>query len=329
MDRRGFLGAFAAFAGTAAFAPSALAKTVSRPKLDPNLVVLFSDSHVNGHQDKYLQHSRKHLQNVVANILRLDPLPAHAIHFGDLAYLWGHKEDYVLARELLEPLAAAGVKIAIGMGNHDRRSAFLEAFPEYAESTLFPGRIVSEVDAGAVDFIMLDGLAGSDARAPNDSGPVSGSLCAAQEEWHALDLPRRERPFFVCSHWPAWALKAGNSDFRKLLLACPMAAGYIYGHVHRWQRDFIHDGFAAPDILKSLALPSTGLWGDIGFALMRIDGGTATVSLRQHDFFFPNPAATGAVAYKETWKTMIRENKNQTCSFVLPGTAGRRTPQPQ
>ena len=62
---------------------------------------------------------------------------------------------------------------------------------------------------------------------------------------------------------------------------------------------------------------------------MRIDGGTATVSLRQHDFFFPNPAAKGSAAYKETWKTMIRENKNQTCSFVLPGTAGRRTPKPQ
>jgi len=179
MTRLDFLKNFGA-AAVFAIAPKAFANTakmVSKPRLDPNLTLLFSDSHVNGHLDEFQQYQRTSLEDTVRRILALDPLPARAIHFGDIAYLWGHKEDYALTKKLLKPLTDLGIELTLGMGNHDRRSAFLESFPEYAKTTKIPGRIVSVVDAGAVDFIMLDGLRGKDDRKRNEKGPGGGAFC--------------------------------------------------------------------------------------------------------------------------------------------------------
>ena len=318
VTRRDFLKGLCATAAAAAAAPRAFAEVVARPRLDPNLVLLFSDSHVNGHLDAYEQHEAGALKNVVEKILQLDPLPARAIHFGDLAYLWGHKEDYALAKELLKPLVDAGIQLTVGMGNHDRRSTFLETYPEYAETTKIPGRIVSVVDAGAVDFIMLDGLMGSDDRAPKDMGPGGGELCLAQRDWLAAELPKWPKPVFVCSHWNVADLKLGDKKLYKFLISCPMVAGYIYGHHHRWRRDFTHENWSGPRIMRTLCLPSTGHWGDIGFALMRVGADTATVSLRQHDFYFPDPAPKKPGANRALWAQMLRENQGQTCTFTLP-----------
>ena len=92
----------------------------------------------------------------VAEILKLDPLPSRAVVFGDLAWLWGNKMDYQCSAPYLKMLEDAGIPVTVGMGNHDRRSTFLEVHPRYAKTTKIPGRIVSVVDAGAVDFLMLE-----------------------------------------------------------------------------------------------------------------------------------------------------------------------------
>ena len=315
--RRDFLKWCTATAAMASL-PRSFADVVARPRLDPNLVLLFSDSHVNGHFDDYRQDERASLADTLARILRLDPLPAYAVHFGDTSYLWGHKEDYELVRRLLKPLEDLGVRLAIGMGNHDRRSAFLEVFPEYAATTKIPGRVVSVVDAGAVDFIMLDGLAGADDRAGNDGGPGGGRLCRNQQDWLMAALPKWRKPVFVCSHWPAEGLKAGGRKLHEFLVDCPMAAGYIHGHHHRWRKDFARKSWTSPKILKTLCLPSTGHWGDIGFALMRIDGDTATVSLHQHDFYFPQPDPQEPGEDRALWRSITRENQGLTCAFTLP-----------
>ena len=88
------------------------------------------------------------------------PLPKHVILFGDLAFDHGRECDYKAAKEVLQPLYDAGIKIVHGMGNHDRRLNFAKYFPEAAAQTVVPGRIVTVVSLAHCDFIMLDSLKG-------------------------------------------------------------------------------------------------------------------------------------------------------------------------
>ena len=128
--------------------------------LESNLAVLISDLHVNGLKQEVPTHlyEEKYLEKTVAMILAMDPLPENVVCFGDIAYHWGQRADYDLAAKLLQPLTAAGIRLTLGMGNHDRRGNFLEVWPEYAKTSPVPGRIVSKVELPHVDLLMLDTL---------------------------------------------------------------------------------------------------------------------------------------------------------------------------
>jgi len=63
-------------------------------------------------------------------------------------FCWRVPDDYRVFREIVvDPLEAVGIRVTLTMGNHDRRDAFLEVFPEYAKTTKVPGRIVSVVES--------------------------------------------------------------------------------------------------------------------------------------------------------------------------------------
>ena len=285
---------------------------------DPDLTVLLSDVHVNG-QETGDAYQRDRFSAAVAEILKLDPMPARAIVFGDLAWLWGHRKDYECSAPQLKLLEGAGIHVTIGMGNHDRRSTFLEVHPGYATSTKVPGRIVSVVDAGAVDFIMLDGLQGTDDRGPKDMGPVPGALCEDQQDWILDALPKWKKPVSVCSHFPVNELKAGGKPLEKLILDSPNVAGYIHGHDHSWYTRNLIPGYNSSQLKRSLCLPSTGHWGDIGYALMRVRGGEAVVSLCERDYYFPTPKPPKDPCVARTWKAIARDHQGLFCTFVLPG----------
>ena len=225
--------------------------------------------------------------------------------------------DYQCSAPYLKLLEDAGIPVTIGMGNHDRRSTFLEVHPRYATTTKVPGRIVSVVDVGAVDFLMLDGLQGTDDRGPKDMGPVPGALSKDQQDWVLDALPKWKKPVFVCSHFPVHELKAGGKPLDKLLVESRNVAGYIHGHDHRWYTKFMRKGWSYTQIKRTLCLPSTGHWGDIGYALMRTEGDKAVVSLRQRDFYYPRPEPMDP-ADREIWKIVVRENQGLTCTFPLP-----------
>ena len=125
---------------------------------DPSLAVFISDLHLNGLRDEVPTHlyEEQCFRQAVAKILALRPLPAHVVCFGDIAYHWGQPEDYALAAQLFQPLLDAGIKLTLGLGNHDRRDNFLVQWPSYARSTLVPGRIVSKVEMPHADLLMLD-----------------------------------------------------------------------------------------------------------------------------------------------------------------------------
>ena len=107
MNRRSFIG----LAGAAALG---CATRNNAPTFDDNLSVLISDPHVNGDPAivKYL-YPREWLIKTVTEILAMRPLPKHVILFGDLAFDHGRECDYKAAKEVLQPLYDAGIKIVL------------------------------------------------------------------------------------------------------------------------------------------------------------------------------------------------------------------------
>ena len=132
-------------------------------KIDPATAVLLSDIHICGElvdgKSKYYPYNPTCLKLRIAEILQMRPLPANVLVFGDVAWDHGLEEDYRYAAELLSELEQAGIKVTLGMGNHDRRAPFFKVFSEYAKSTKVEGRVVSLVEMPDFDFVMLDSLA--------------------------------------------------------------------------------------------------------------------------------------------------------------------------
>lgn len=313
IGRRNFLGGLAAL-GVASSGKTLFAKEAK--DFDQDLTVLLSDTHINGAEDGPT-YQRDKLAIVVGEILRMDPLPAQAVLLGDFSWSWGDKKDYLVAAELLKPLTDAGIKLTIGMGNHDRRSTFLEVYPEYAKTTKIPGRIVSQIDLGKVDLIMLDGLQGSDDRKIGDSGPVPGLLCQDQQDWLMEALPKWKKPLLVCSHFPLDEMTAGGKPLENLLVTSPKVAGYLHGHNHRWYKLDVRQGYSSANVKRSLCLPSTGHWGDIGYTTLRVHPDRIVASLRQYEYFFPRPDI-GTPEERRLWDYATAENQNQTCTFPMP-----------
>jgi hypothetical protein len=310
VSRRGFIGGL----GAAAVAPRLFAKKPS--DYDPDLTVLLSDIHVNGVKGDAV-YQREKFACVVGEILKLTPLPSRAVVFGDLAWLFGRKEDYLQSLPYLKQLEDAGIPVTIGMGNHDRRSTFLEVHPSYLERTKVPGRIVTVCDAGAVDFLMLDGLQGTDDRGLRDMGPGFGKLDKDQQDWLLAELPKRKKPFFVCSHFPVQELTAGGKPLSRALVTAPNVIGYIHGHDHRWYTRDMGMGWKKTGAKRTLCLPSTGAWGDIGYALMRTSKDRAVASLVQREFYYPRPPKPG-MPVQHLWNAIVKANQNQTCTFAMP-----------
>lgn len=280
-------------------------------KIDGNLTVFLADLHVR--DEKCYQY--RYCARIVNEILAMNPLPKNVVVFGDLAYSCGLKSEYETSRKLLGRFLDAGIEVTVGMGNHDRRSAFLEVWPEYRKRTLVPGRIVTGTDLGAVDLLMLDGLQGTDERAENDMGPVPGKLDAAQQEWLYAYLAKLKRPTILASHFPINEMCGTGRRLADRLRDYPHVVGYIYGHEHRWDPHWVKYGWGMHKILRYLCLPSTGHWGDIGYVTFRTGRNAAQARFVQKDFFFSTPAAPGKPR-PQTWDDILEERGRSTlCTF--------------
>ncbi len=291
MTRRSFIGGIAAagglLAGKALGAAAALQKCGT---VDANLVAFISDMHINGLRKEVQGHQYEEacFNKTVASILALDPLPANVVCLGDIAYHWGQREDYVLAAQLMKPLVDAGIKLTLGMGNHDRRGNFLEVWPEYAKTSPVPGRIVSKVELPHVDLLLLDTLNALEVEKFKKSNP--GEMDKAQREWLVNTLKAATKPVLTCAHHKP------NEDKVKigsLLMRSPSCVGHIYGHWHKWGRDIVHDGWEPQNLKPMVGLPSTGHWGDIGYSTMRTFQDRVEITNHQFDFFFTGGPGDG------------------------------------
>lgn len=270
--------------------------------LDDNLVVFISDLHTNpdGHQPVKLK-------KVVDEILAMKPMPRNVIALGDLAYLTGRPREYDALKPILEPLEKAGISLTLAMGNHDRRKEFGEAFPEHATKSVMEGRYVYVVETPFVDFIVMDSLQEG---ADTTKWITPGAIDADQRSWLETTLSQYEKPVFVCSHHPL-----NETGISKLLSRSPSCCGYIYGHMHRWRKDWIED-WGPSRVVRTLCMPSTGHWGDIGYVTMTIDKDTAVATLHESDFFFPDKPVNSKDAPAQ-WKMISDEYDGDVCSFSL------------
>jgi hypothetical protein len=319
MDRRDFLGNMAALGalgisleasgasrmGEATNAISCIKKKAPQPLgFDENLVCIISDLHL--HPD---WHQEKCLAGIVDQILALNPRPRNVLCLGDIAYLTGKPEEYAAAKKYLDRLEEAGMRLTLTLGNHDRRAEFAEAFPVHAAASQLPDRYVYKVETPLADLILLDSLQEGDDK---KTWINPGALDDRQVQWLEAQLSSYTdgKPVFVMAHHPLEDI----SVIRNLLVKSPSCKGFIYGHKHIWDAGWVRYNFMQRDILRTLCVPSTGHWGDIGFVTMAMEKDRATARLYEQEFYFPGPLKEGEEK-PAIWSEIEREHKDAVCVF--------------
>ncbi len=314
MRRRDFLGISGGMAVVAAAEGCATARAgVVDGRFDDALSVFISDMHVGG-ANPSLAYTHAKLTRVIDEILAMRPLPRRVVGFGDVGLSYGLAADYAASKPMFQRLVDAGVELHLTMGNHDRRSNFLKFWPEYGKNQLVPGRFTRVISLGAADLVLLDTLKGTDDRAENDMGPVEGTIDAAQLAWFEAFVAQAKRPFFVGSHQFRDLYIAGEKPIARAARSAHFS-GWIYGHDHSWCPDVAVASWGRHLICPTLALPSTGLWGDIGYVLFRTDPDGSTASLVQSDFYFQTP--TAHAVRPRHWGVRTRENQGKTTRFAF------------
>ena len=298
--------------------------TGSPKDYDENLTVFLSDMHI-GSSSAAPKYQPMKFGGLVAEILRLNPLPKRVVVFGDISWKAGILGDYEAAYSLFRPLSDAGIEITYGMGNHERRRMFLEKWPEYAKTSPVPGRIVSVVPLKHADLVMLDTLKGEVGGTEEIAGPGSADLGDAQQEWLEDWVSKAKRPFFLASHHPEYEpsncqLLVKGKRIDKFMWKYPLAAGYIHGHNHKWRTDLSVVHYSPNGQFPILGLPSAGYWGDIGYVLFRTSPKGARATLRQTEYFFARWTGdvTNPATHPAMWKERARQNDGQTCLFTFP-----------
>jgi len=319
MNRRDFLGNLAAIGAMGVSIEAAGVEKVgkavnalSRPgkksrgplRFDDNLVCIISDLHV-----RPSRHQERCLAEITEQILALNPRPRKLLCLGDIAYLTGKPEEYEVAKQYLDKLEAAGMQLTLTMGNHDRRSTFADFFPAHAAASALPDRYVYTVETEYADFILLDSLQQGD---DTKTWITPGALDEGQVKWLEAQIESRRdgKPFFVMAHHPIEELKV----IRKQLLLCPSCKGFIYGHKHIWDTGWIRINYKERNLLRTLCVPSTGHWGDIGFVTLALEKDRAVASLHEQEFFFPKPLKEGEDK-PDMWTEIEREHRDAICVF--------------
>lgn len=297
----------------AAIAEAKASAKRSTRKIDPATAVLLSDIHICGElvdgKSKYYPYNPTCLKLRIAEILQMRPLPANVLVFGDVAWDHGLEEDYRYAAELLSELEQAGIKVTLGMGNHDRRAPFFKVFSEYTKSTKVDGRVVSLVEMPDFDFVMLDSLAELPGLKLRQATTVSGEISGGQIEWLGEWMKGRTRRVVLGSHHPLGEM----ANLEKLIADTPQVAGYVYGHTHIWNKGVrVVRPRKELHMVPTLGLPAT-FYGDIGFAVMRSTPEAVTFEYSSKGFWWPQPKENPPAE----WQSRAEDLACERCKFLL------------
>lgn len=205
---------------------------------------LLSDTHIAADREKVVRGANmaEHLERVIAEILNEGESLRGVIIDGDVALDDGQPGDYVRLKELLQPLAAAGLPVHCTLGNHDDRVNFLAAYPEFADSSAVAEKHCSVIETGHAALILVDTL-----RFVNK---VEGEIGEAQRQWISAYLSRHpDKPAILIGHHYPQVFRTDiipspeeikisglvdSEPFLGLLGSHPAAKAYLYGHSHRW-----------------------------------------------------------------------------------------------
>lgn len=259
----------------------------AEPSMDANLSVLISDIHLQTNPSNGYSFTAREFPRRVREILAMRPLPRNVICFGDMTFNAGEPESYAFLREQVKPLRAAGIRVVLGMGNHDRRKNFLAAFPEAGRDQPVPGRILYKVDLGTCDLILLDTLNG-------EEKSVGGEIGEAQEAWLVRELASAKRPVILGAHHPQEELKVGERPLFEFMRDSDKVVGWINGHGHSWLKENLYwGGGTNEDVIRSLMLPTGGAWGEIGLVTLRTYPDRAVATLKMIDMVWHDALKPG------------------------------------
>lgn len=318
-SRRDFIGGMVAVAGAAQMTQGCKFLSGGAVTFDERLTVFLSDPHV-GHENPrncketwQFTYQNPYFERTVDQVLAMRPRPARVVIFGDIALWYGWDRDYETSRPGIDRLRAAGIDVTLTTGNHDHRAPMLNCYGDVVGKSPVPGRIVSTVDLGGADLFLLDSL-DENPEGEGSKNAVAGTLDKAQQEWLMDVGSSAKRPFLVGAHHPIKELKVGDSPLITALVKLPHFAGYVHGHDHRWYTNWHRTDWKSRRIRRSVCLPSTGWWGDIGFATLQTSPDRAELALVENDFFFPKPLEPGEARPRE-WEDILAANRGAVCTF--------------
>ena len=170
----------------------------------------------------------KRLRHVIHDLNHMKRQPDIVLVTGDLVESgadWAYQKLKTELSELKTPYFLA-------LGNHDKRSAFTEVFPEFPLSN---GFLQYTIEAWPLRIIVLDSLA---------EGRHGGDFCEARAAWLKERLAEdTDRPTLIAMHHPpietgiAW-MTASNEDawvrrVHELVSSQDNVVQIICGHIHR------------------------------------------------------------------------------------------------
>jgi len=176
-----------------------------------------TDMHITAdNQTLYGLSPRDRLQAAIDCINEDFPDIAFVMMTGDLVNR-GTLDEYRALKEIVASINAPHYML---VGNHDRRGAFLEIFPETPVDK--NGFVQFTFDMEDKHFIVMDSL---------DEGKTDGLLCQERLDWLAEKLRQCEgREIFLFLHHPPLRLKGGEAMAAMIL---GRVKHLFFGHLHR------------------------------------------------------------------------------------------------
>lgn len=249
LSRRRFLkGGLALAAGVATLGPRRLLgddqSDTELYKDDCTRWAFLSDTHIAADPENRYRgfYPYQNLLEVTAQIA--DDLPDGLVITGDLSRLKGKSEAYENLRTLLTPLAEHR-PICLGIGNHDNRGDFFQAFGGYEGSgTVVENRQIITTNSGPVRLIVLDTLLFVNA--------IPGLLGRSQRTWLEAFLQTcDDRPTILLLHHTPQADLLDTARLFKIIGPTRKVKAVVYGHSHKYH-------FSQHGGIHLINLPATG-----------------------------------------------------------------------
>lgn len=229
----------------------------------PYLLVQLSDTHITqpGRLISGRIDTAAALRHAVQRVLQIRPQPVGVLMTGDLVDA-GHPAEYAQLRELLQPLIAAGLPLALVPGNHDARGPLQQAFaglPRVHCGAPGAAAIQYALDLpGPLRLVVLDSV--------QPGRPDGGFDAAKLAEADDLLAAEPDVPTLVALHHPphatgltvmdAMSLREGLAGFEALIAHHRQVQRVTCGHLHRLTLGRVAQvaAISAPSTAHQLAL---------------------------------------------------------------------------